>query len=97
MLDNIAHIKAYWVMLGLKTAQLAQLFGADDLDGTVVEEKIYRMAGSSSPGSLSVLDLEKMIREVGRIPVERTTTYKHISPVGSVSPVETTRRVANQG
>ena len=97
MLDNIAHIKAYWVMLGLKTAQLAQLFGADDLDGTVVEEKIYRMAGSSSPGSLSVLDLEKMIREVGRIPVERTTTYKHISPVGSVSPVDTTRRVANQG
>lgn len=78
MLDNIAHIKAYWIMLGVKTAQLAQLFGADDIDGTVTEEKIYRMAGSTSPGSLSVAELQKLIREVGRIPVERTTTYKHV-------------------
>ena len=52
MLDNFAHIKAYWVMLGIKTAQLALSFGADDLDGTVVHEKIYHDAGSDSPQEL---------------------------------------------
>ena len=75
ILNNIPHIKAYWVMLGVKIAQLAQRFGANDLDGTVTEEKIYHMAGSQSPNSMSVEDLENLIREVGRKPVERTTTY----------------------
>lgn len=75
MLDNIAHIKAYWVMLGLKTAQLAQLFGADDLDGTVVEETITHMAGGSAPQSLTVAELERLITEIGRIPVQRNSLY----------------------
>lgn len=75
LLDNIPHIKAYWIMLGIKTAQLAQRFGANDLDGTVTEEKIYHMAGADTPNALSVDDLKKLIRAVGRNPVERTTTY----------------------
>jgi aminodeoxyfutalosine synthase len=75
LLDNIPHIKAYWIMLGIKTAQLAQRFGANDLDGTVTEEKIYHMAGSQSPNMLSVAELCKLITDVGRRPVERTTTY----------------------
>ena len=75
MLDNIPHIKAYWIMLGMKIAQLAQRFGANDLDGTVTEEKIYHMAGSQSPNSLSVKELCELIQNIGRTPVERTTTY----------------------
>ena len=54
MLDNFPHIKAYWVMLGIKTAQVALSFGADDIDGTVVHEKIYHDAGSDSPQELTV-------------------------------------------
>ena len=53
MLDNIPHIKAYWIMLGVKTAQIALWFGADDLDGTVQEEKIYHMAGAETPQAMS--------------------------------------------
>ena len=49
MLDNVPHIKAYWIMLGLKMAQVAQRFGANDMDGTVIEEKIYHMAGTKRP------------------------------------------------
>ena len=75
MLDNIPHIKAYWVMLGIATAQIAQRFGADDMDGTVVEEKIYHMAGSASPHALEVEELRRLIRAVGRRPVERNTVY----------------------
>lgn len=76
MLSNIPHIKAYWVMLGVKTAQIAQHFGADDIDGTVTEEKIYRMAGAHSPQSLNLEELKLIIRKAGRIPVERTTLYE---------------------
>lgn len=76
MLHNIPHIKAYWVMLGIKTAQTAQLFGADDFDGTVTEEKIYHMAGSHSPQSLSIEDIKHVIRKAGREPVERNTVYQ---------------------
>lgn len=76
MLDNIPHIKAYWVMLGAKTAQIAQRFGADDMDGTVTEEKIYHMAGSQSPNSLSISELEAMIERAGRVPVQRNTLYE---------------------
>ncbi len=78
MLDSIPHIKAYWVMLGIKTAQLALRFGSSDLDGTVTEEKIYHMAGAQTPHSLSVDELRALIRDIGRIPVERTTTYEII-------------------
>ena len=78
MLDNFAHIKAYWVMLGLKTAQLAMSFGADDLDGTVVHEKIYHDAGSDSPQELSVADIRRILEEAGRVPVERDTLYNEV-------------------
>jgi len=76
LLDNVPHIKAYWVMLGLKTAQLAQRFGANDMDGTVIEEKIYHMAGAPTPEALSVEELKAQIVAIGRIPVERTTLYE---------------------
>jgi aminodeoxyfutalosine synthase len=76
MLDNIPHIKAYWIMLGVKTAQIAQRFGANDLDGTVVEEKIYHMAGARTPDALTETELKRLIRDAGRQPVERTTTYQ---------------------
>ncbi|HYT93351.1 MAG TPA: aminofutalosine synthase MqnE [Gemmataceae bacterium] len=78
MLDNFPHIKAYWVMLGIKTAQLAQSFGADDLDGTVVHEKIYHDAGSDSPQEMSVTEIRRLIEEAGRIPVERDTLYREV-------------------
>jgi aminodeoxyfutalosine synthase len=79
ILDNISNIKAYWVMLSVQTAQIAQLFGANDIDGTVVEEKIYHMAGARTPNQLSVLELKRIIEAVGRRPVERTTTYEVVS------------------
>ena len=81
MLDNIPHIKAYWVMLGMKTAQVALSFGADDIDGTVVHEKIYHEAGSDSPQEMCVADLERLILEAGRVPVERDTLYHRIERV----------------
>jgi aminodeoxyfutalosine synthase len=78
MLDNFQHIKAYWVMLGIKTAQVALSFGADDLDGTVVHEKIYHDAGSDSPQELSVTEIRRLIQEAGRVPVERDTLYNEV-------------------
>ncbi len=71
MLDNIPHIKSYWVMLGLKLAQSALYFGADDFDGTVVEEKIGHMAGARSPNVLTKKELIEMIEGCGLIPIER--------------------------
>lgn len=91
MLDNIPHIKAYWVMLGIKTAQIAQRFGANDFDGTVVEEKIYHMAGSEMPNALTVNEIKRQIVQIGRIPVERTTLYKPVSkPADSTQPEKIT-------
>ncbi len=78
MLDNFPHVKAYWVMLGVKTAQLALSFGADDIDGTVVHEKIYHDAGSDSPQEMSVAELRRLIEEAGRVPVERDTLYREV-------------------
>jgi aminodeoxyfutalosine synthase len=78
MLDNFQHIKAYWVMLGIKTAQISLSYGADDLDGTVVHEKIYHDAGSDSPQELSVTEIRRLIEEAGRIPVERDTLYHEV-------------------
>lgn len=75
MLHNIEHIKAYWIMVGIKTAQIALSFGVDDLDGTVQEEKIYHMAGADTPQAISRNDLVRLIREAGRHAVERTTLY----------------------
>lgn len=76
MLDNIPHVKAYWVMLGIKTAQTALLCGANDIDGTVTEEKIYHMAGSHSPDALDTSEIQHLIRAAGLTPQERTTTYQ---------------------
>ncbi|GBD35343.1 Aminodeoxyfutalosine synthase [bacterium HR36] len=78
MLDNFPHIKAYWVMLGVKTAQIALSFGADDIDGTVVHEKIYHDAGSKEPQELTVAELRRLIEEAGRIPIERDTLYREV-------------------
>jgi aminodeoxyfutalosine synthase len=78
MLDNFPHIKAYWIMLGIKTAQVALSFGADDIDGTVVHEKIYHDAGSDSPQELTVTELRRLIEEAGRVPVERDTLYREV-------------------
>jgi aminodeoxyfutalosine synthase len=78
MLDNFPHLKAYWVMLGIKIAQVALGFGADDIDGTVVHEKIYHDAGSDSPQELTVVELRRLIEEAGRIPVERDTLYREV-------------------
>lgn len=79
MLDNFDHIKAYWVMLGKRTAQIALSFGADDIDGSVVEEKIYHMAGSDSEQMLTRNELEGLITESGFIPVERDALYRKIA------------------
>jgi aminodeoxyfutalosine synthase len=78
MLDNFPHIKAYWIMLGIKTAQVALSFGADDIDGTVVHEKIYHDAGSTEPQELTVAELRRLIEEAGRVPVERDTLYREV-------------------
>ena len=78
VLDNFSHIKAYWIMLGLKVAQLSLLFGVNDLDGTVVEEKITHAAGAETDQSISREELLKLIYEAGRTPVERDTLYNRI-------------------
>jgi aminodeoxyfutalosine synthase len=78
MLDNFQHIKAYWIMLGIPTAQLALSYGADDIDGTVVHEKIYHDAGSDSPQELTVVELRRLIEEAGRVPIERDTLYNEV-------------------
>ena len=75
MLPNIAHIKAYWIMIGVKIAQVSLSFGVDDLDGTVQEEKIYHMAGADTPQVMTRADLVRLIREAGRTAVERDTLY----------------------
>jgi aminodeoxyfutalosine synthase len=80
MLDNIPHIKAYWIMLGIKQAQLAQWFGANDIDGTVVHEEIYHDAGASTPLGMTVHEIERIVRECGRTPVLRNTVYEELPP-----------------
>jgi aminodeoxyfutalosine synthase len=75
MLDNFDHIKAYWVMLGEKIAQVSLNFGVDDLDGTVVEEKITKAAGGTTDGSMTRDDIIDLIKQAGRTPVERDTVY----------------------
>jgi aminodeoxyfutalosine synthase len=79
LLDNFPHVKAYWVMLTMPVAQVAQSYGADDIDGTVVHEKIYHEAGSDSPQEHTVADLRRLIREAGRDPVERDTLYNEVT------------------
>ena len=78
LLDNFSHIKAYWIMLGPKVAQIALSFGADDIDGTILGEKITHMAGADTAQSMTRDEIEHIIKQAGRIPVERDTLYKPI-------------------
>jgi aminodeoxyfutalosine synthase len=78
LLDNFPHIKAYWQMLTPKIAQIALRFGADDLDGTVIEEKIYHDAGATTPQGMRRQKLVRLIREAGREPIERDTMYRPV-------------------
>jgi aminodeoxyfutalosine synthase len=78
-LDNIPHITAYWISLGLPLAQLSLSYGVDDLHGTIIEEKIFHMAGARTPQQQTVEALEKAIREAGRIPMQRNSFYERIS------------------
>ena len=78
LLDNFDHIKAYWIMLTPSIAQIAQRFGANDLDGTVVEEKIYHDAGAKTSEFTPRAELERLIRAAGREPVERDTLYNRV-------------------
>ena len=75
-LDNFPHITAYWVGMGLKLAQVALSYGADDLHGTIIEEHIFHMAGATSPQLQTEGELVKAIREAGRIPVQRNSFYE---------------------
>jgi aminodeoxyfutalosine synthase len=79
VLDNVPHVKAYWVMVTPKLAQVALRFGADDLDGTVVEERIYHMAGADTVQQLTRAELERVVREAGFTPVERDTLYRPVA------------------
>ena len=78
MLDNVQHIKAYWIMLGIGTAQTALSYGADDIDGTVRHELIYHDAGATTPELLTVDRIRQLIVEAGRDPIERNTVYKEV-------------------
>jgi len=78
LLDNFPHIKSYWQMVTAKIAQISLRFGADDIDGTVVEEKIYHDAGATTPQGMRRADLIRLIREAGREPVERDTLYRNV-------------------
>ena len=80
MLDNIPHLKAYWIMMGPKLAQTALWYGADDLDGTIVEERIGHMAGAESAQGLTIPELENMIRQSGFRPVRRNAVFETMSP-----------------
>jgi aminodeoxyfutalosine synthase len=79
MLDNVPHVKAFWVATGLEVAQAALWFGADDLDGTVQEEKIYHMAGAETPESMTPREIERLIAAAGREPVQRDTLYNIVA------------------
>ncbi|HTV04546.1 MAG TPA: aminofutalosine synthase MqnE [Acidobacteriaceae bacterium] len=79
LLDNFPHIKAYWQMMTAKIAQIALRFGADDVDGTVIEEKIYHDAGATTPQGMRRQELMRLITAAGRIPVERDTLYRSVT------------------
>jgi aminodeoxyfutalosine synthase len=87
-LDNIPHITAYWVGLGLKLAQVALSFGADDLHGTILEEKIFHMAGATSPQHQTEAAMIRAIREAGRVPVQRDTFYEPLRVLDPAGPAD---------
>ncbi len=79
MLDNIPHVKAFWIATGVDVAQVSLWFGVDDLDGTVQEEKIYHMAGARTPEAMTTNAIRRLIRLAGRDPVERDTLYNVVT------------------
>ena len=94
MLDNVPHVKSYWPMVGIPIAQLSLSYGADDVDGTVTEENIYHEAGATTPQAVERRELVQLIRDAGRVPVERDTLYsvvwsadEELAPVGTRAPI----------
>jgi len=87
-LDNIDHLTAYWVSMGLPLAQVSLSYGVDDLHGTIMEEKIFHMAGATTPQEQTVETLERVIREAGREPVQRDSYYRHIVSANGAKPAE---------
>ncbi|MBZ0188439.1 MAG: hypothetical protein K8F91_19480, partial [Candidatus Obscuribacterales bacterium] len=85
LLDNFPHIKAYWIQLGETLAQVALSFGADDMDGTILEEKITHAAGAKTPLQLAKEEMEELICRAGYTPVERDTVY-NIKKIGDSAP-----------
>jgi aminodeoxyfutalosine synthase len=83
MLNNFDHLKAYWISLGVGTAQTALAYGADDIDGTVRQERIHHEAGAESPQVLTIDELKALITEAGRTPVERDTLYRRVRRDGA--------------
>jgi aminodeoxyfutalosine synthase len=78
LLDNVEHVKAYWIMMGLPMAQVALHFGADDVQGTVVREQIFQAAGASSGTEQKIPELVRFVRDAGRVPVQRDTLYNEL-------------------
>jgi aminodeoxyfutalosine synthase len=85
LLDNIPHVKAFWIATGVEVAQASLWFGVDDLDGTVQEERIYHMAGATSPESMTTRQLQRLILGAGRVPVERDTLYNVVNEGAAAS------------
>jgi aminodeoxyfutalosine synthase len=81
VLDNIPHIKAYWIMLGLASAACALSAGADDMDGTVGRERIAHAAGAATPEELACSRLERLIREAGAVPCQRDALYQPLERI----------------
>ena len=93
-LDNIEHITAYWVSLGLPLAQVALAYGVDDLHGTIVREKIFHMAGAKTPQEQTVEALRDVIVQAGRVPVQRDSYYNHLTPAGATVSRQSTADLA---
>jgi len=96
MMDNVAHIKSYWVSSGPDVAQIALSFGADDLDGTIIHETIYLAAGSKRPEGLGYDELVRLIREAGRVPVERDTLYRVVKEHAAAAMPEAALKVRDR-
>jgi aminodeoxyfutalosine synthase len=92
-LDNVDHLTAYWVSMGLPLAQVSLSYGVDDLHGTIMEERIFHMAGATTPQEQTVATLQHVIREAGREPVQRDSYYRHlngqVAPANGAEPAET--------
>ncbi|CAN5495238.1 aminofutalosine synthase MqnE [soil metagenome] len=96
VMDNVPHVKSYWVASGPDVAQVAQRFGADDIDGTIIHETIYHAAGSNVPQGLREADLIRLIREAGRIPVERDTLYNVVKEYAASATPEAALKVRDR-